>query len=137
MIPALPRWLLALALFSASAAAAAYRIDRVEPASWWAGMRNARLQLLVHGKGIAALEPAVDDARARIHRITRTTNANYLFIDLLIAPAAPHRPDVIAYREAGRPDLRQVNAYGPTESTVVTTCLHTGTLPSLAYGGKS
>ena len=99
------RWLLALVLglVSAAAAAAGYRIERVEPASWWVGMKNSRLQLLVHGEGIAALEPSVSDARASLYRVTRTANPNYLFIDLLVAPgAAPGRFD-IAFRQ-GRQD---------------------------------
>jgi hypothetical protein len=72
------RWLLAfvLGLVSAAAAAAGLRIERVEPASWWVGMKNSRLQLLVHGEGIAALEPAVNDARAAVYRVTRTANPN-------------------------------------------------------------
>ena len=103
------RWLLALVLglVSAAAAAAGLRIERVEPASWWVGMKNSRLQLLVHGEGIAALEPAVADARASIYRVTRTANPNYLFIDLLIAPgAAPGRFD-IAFRQGGKTVLHQ------------------------------
>ena len=60
------RWLLAfvLGLVSAAAAAAGYRIERIEPAHWWVGHEEHRLQLLVHGEGIAALEPAIAD-RAR------------------------------------------------------------------------
>ena len=51
-------------------------------------MKNSRLQLLVHGEDIAALEPAVQDSRARIVRVTRTSNPNYLFVDLAIADGA-------------------------------------------------
>ena len=61
------RWLLSvlLALFSAVVIAATPRIERIEPASWWVGMKNSRLQLLVHGEGVAALDPAVQDSRAQ------------------------------------------------------------------------
>jgi len=102
------RWLLsiALALLSTVVLAATPRVERVEPASWWVGMKNSRLQLLVHGDGIAALEPVVDDARVRIARVTRTENPNYLFIDLLIAPDASPGSFDLAFRRGEKTVLR-------------------------------
>ena len=97
------RWFLSilLGIFSSVALAAPPRIERVEPASWWVGMKNSRLQLLVHGEDIAALEPVVQDSRARIVRVTRTSNANYLFIDLAIADGAgPGNLDIAFKRGA-------------------------------------
>jgi glycosidase/predicted alpha/beta superfamily hydrolase len=92
----------ALGLLPPAASAASHRIERVEPASWWAGMKNGRLQLLVHGEDVGALEPAVDDPRVTVYRVTRTTSPNYLFIDLVIASdAAPGRFD-IAFRLGDR-----------------------------------
>ena len=38
---------------ASTSAAAADRIERVEPASWWVGMKDDRLQLLVHGDRVA------------------------------------------------------------------------------------
>src|SRR5688572_13235093 len=96
------RTLLALALCLASAAAAAEWIKRIEPAHWWAGMKNPRLQLLVHGEGIAALEPAIADARVTLRSTIRTANPNYLFIDLLIAPDAAPGSFEVAFRQKGR-----------------------------------
>jgi glycosidase/predicted alpha/beta superfamily hydrolase len=96
------RALLALALCLASAAAAAERIERIEPAHWWAGMRNPRLQLLVHGEGVAALEPAIADPRVTLRSVIRTSNPNYLFIDLLIGPSAAPGSFEIAFRQKGR-----------------------------------
>jgi glycosidase/predicted alpha/beta superfamily hydrolase len=96
------RALLALALCLASAAAAAERIERIEPAHWWAGMRNPRLQLLVHGEGVAALEPAIADPRVTLRSVIRTANPNYLFIDLLIGPSAAPGSFEIAFRQKGR-----------------------------------
>ena len=98
------RWLLSilLGIFSAVVIAAPPRIERVEPASWWVGMKNSRLQLLVHGEDIAALEPAVQDSRARIVRVTRTSNANYLFIDLVIADGASPGNLDIAFRRGAK-----------------------------------
>ena len=51
--------MLALLLASGMAASAAYKIDRLEPAFWWAGMENSELQLLVYGEGISELRPEI------------------------------------------------------------------------------
>ena len=81
------RWLLCAALaLCAIDANAAGRIDRVEPASWWAGMQDGRLQLLVHGERITELEPAIAYPGVTMRGVTRTDNPNYLFIDLELAP---------------------------------------------------
>ncbi|HWN05917.1 MAG TPA: glycoside hydrolase family 13 protein, partial [Steroidobacteraceae bacterium] len=98
--------LLALASFTA-AAAQQYRIERVEPAHWWAGMKNPRLQLLVHGDRIAALEPMIDDPQVSIRTVIRTANPNYLFIDALIAGDATPGRFEIAFRRDGRVVLRR------------------------------
>jgi glycosidase/predicted alpha/beta superfamily hydrolase len=96
---------LVLALFAASAAAE-YRIERVEPASWWAGMANSRLQLLVHGARIGELTPDIVYPGVAIVRVLRTENPNYLFLDLAIGDdAAPGGFD-IAFRKNRRTVLR-------------------------------
>ena len=79
------RWLLSvvLGLFAADANAS-YRIEHLEPAFWWVGMKHSRLQLMVHGAGIAELEPALDYPGVAVVRVTRTESPNYLFMDLMI-----------------------------------------------------
>ena len=72
------------------------RIDRIEPASWWVGMQDDRLQLLVHGDRIAELEPALQYTGVSIESVERVENPNYLFLNLRIAPdtsprQVPHR----------------------------------------------
>ena len=79
---------LLLALAAAAQALAEARIERIEPAHWWAGMKNPRLQLLVRGKDVATLEPAVADARAAVRAVIRTSNPNYLFIELMVTADA-------------------------------------------------
>ena len=83
------RWLLSvlLGLFAAGASAD-YRIEHLEPATWWVGMKSSRLQLMVHGERIAELTPAFDYPGVSVARVTRTENPNYLFIDLAIADSA-------------------------------------------------
>jgi glycosidase/predicted alpha/beta superfamily hydrolase len=65
-------------------------------------MKNGRLQLLVRGAGIADLDPVVADERLRLLRVTRTTNRNYLFIDLAMAPDARAGSVEIAFEKDGR-----------------------------------
>jgi glycosidase len=69
----------------AGANAEPYRIDHVEPLSWWVGMKLPGLQLMIHGDHIADLQPAVDYPGVKVTGVTRTDNPNFLFIDLEIA----------------------------------------------------
>lgn len=52
-------------------------------------MQDSSLELLVHGQGIAALEPALDQPGVRLVDVQRTNNPNYLFLELELAPDAP------------------------------------------------
>jgi len=88
--------LLASSTLFAAPALALTRIDHLEPPFWWAGMQNQKLQLMVHGAGIAALEPTLVYPGVRIDGVTRVANKNYLFIDLHVAPDA--RPGAFEIR---------------------------------------
>lgn len=66
---------------------AADRIERVEPASWWVGMQDERLQLLVHGTEVAQLVPTLQYPGVTLVGLERVENPNYLFVNLRIAPA--------------------------------------------------
>ena len=93
---------MAMALLAASQAlipaaqAQDYRIDHLEPLSWWVGMQDHKLQLMVHGRQIADLEPSLAYPGVQIAAVTRGPNRNYLFIDLMIAPdAKPGKLDLV------------------------------------------
>jgi glycosidase len=87
LTPMLRKWLAVLWLAIAStSAAAADRIERVEPASWWVGMKDDRLQLLVHGDRVADLTPRLTYPGVSITGVERVENPNYLFVNLRIAP---------------------------------------------------
>ena len=82
-------------LSAAAAQAQDYRIEHLEPPFWWAGMKHNKLQLMVHGKRIADLEPALSYPGVRIDAVTRVANRNYLFIDLAVSDqAAPGKFDI-------------------------------------------
>ena len=81
------KWLAALALcLAAMQAVAADRVERIEPASWWVGMKSDRLQLMVHGDRVAELEAALAYPGVTLAGVERVENPNYLFVNLKIAP---------------------------------------------------
>lgn len=93
-------WLAALVLgLCAVQAVAAGRIDRIEPQSWWVGMKHDRLQLMVHGERVADLEPSLHYAGVSIEGVERVANPNYLFINLRIAPATQPGSFAIDFRK--------------------------------------
>lgn len=55
---------------------------RVEPPSWWAGMNNPNLQLLVYGKDIANTQVEINYPGVMVKDIQKVENPNYLFINL-------------------------------------------------------
>jgi len=77
--------MLALLLSGLSLPARAIDIERVEPANWWVGMHYNRVELLVHGVGIAAATPRLARAGVAVVDVQRTDNPNYLFITIDIA----------------------------------------------------
>ena len=78
-------WLVLLCLVAhATPAVAADRIDRIEPESWWVGMRDDRLQLMVHGDRIAELEPALQYPGVSLEGVERLDSPNYLVLNLRI-----------------------------------------------------
>ncbi len=59
-------------------------IQNFSPPSWWVGMNNKALQLMIHGKDIADYNVSINYPGVTIQKINRVENASYLFIDLLI-----------------------------------------------------
>jgi glycosidase len=79
-------WLAALVLgLCALHAVAGERVERIEPSSWWVGMKHDRLQLMVHGDRVGEFEPALQYAGVAIESVERVANPNYLFVNLRIA----------------------------------------------------
>ena len=92
---------LALALFS-MAASAGSRVERIEPASWWVGMKDDRVQLMLHGERIAGLTPSIAYPGVTLERVERVANPNYLYLDLRIAPDAKPGQVPIVFRDGRR-----------------------------------
>ncbi len=99
------RQLLALLLLGGASLAASAQtpaIAHMEPPFWWTGMQHKGLQLMVHGEGIAALEPSLSFPGVRIATVTRVPNRNYLFIDLEIGQDAKPGSFDIVFKGAAR-----------------------------------
>ena len=60
------------------------QVSRVEPLSWWVGMR-APLQLLVQGEGVSGYNVAIEGGNGvKVNKIHKADSPNYLFIDVNI-----------------------------------------------------
>lgn len=115
MMKRLP-WFPVLSLaFAVFASAAPYQIQHLEPLNWWVGMKHPELQLMVHGEKISELTPDIDHPGVTLVGTQRTGRANFLFLDLLIAPdAVPgsfeirfKRGDTVVTRATYRLDARR------------------------------
>jgi neopullulanase len=71
------------------------------PSSWWIGMNNPHLQLLVRYNNIAQFAPDfyVDYPGVHLDSVKRVSNKNYLFVYLTIAPTT--KPGTIHIRKHG------------------------------------
>ena len=78
----------------------ALNVDRVEPMFWWVGMKNPKVQLMVHGQEIATSEISLNYPGVRIQTISRQENPNYVFIDLVISPEAKAGSFLITFRKS-------------------------------------
>jgi hypothetical protein len=63
-------------------------IERIDPPSWFTGMHDGALQLMVYGKDIGDWEVKTDYPGAEVKTLVRTDNPNYLFVNLNISSEA-------------------------------------------------
>ena len=90
-----------------SAQAAPYSIEHVEPPSWWVGMKQGQLQLMVHGQQIADLTPSLSYPGLVIKGVIRVASRNYLFIDLEISEEALPGEFLLLFAQHGQTVLSQ------------------------------
>jgi neopullulanase len=67
--------------------------QRIEPPSWWAGMEDSSLQLLVYGKDLAETDVIVHYPGIILRKTIKLENPDYLVLNLEIAKDA--RPGMI------------------------------------------
>ncbi|HZI00743.1 MAG TPA: cyclomaltodextrinase N-terminal domain-containing protein, partial [Flavisolibacter sp.] len=64
------------------------KLTGVYPTNWWIGMKNRNLQLMLHGENVAAHTFTITNPGVKLLKIHKPENKNYVFLDLLILPAA-------------------------------------------------
>lgn len=63
----------------------AQTIEHLDPPSWFTGMKENAVQLMVYGKGIGAFEVKTDYPGVSVTTLIRTESPNYLFVNLIIS----------------------------------------------------
>lgn len=79
-----PVALLACLLLAWLAPLHAATLSRVEPANWWVGMRHAEVELMLHGRDIAALQARIRHPGVRVLGTAALESPNYLFVTVAI-----------------------------------------------------
>jgi glycosidase len=90
-----------LLLITSSAVAQMPALERIEPANWWVGMKNTKLQLIVHGNQIAARNVTINYPGVTLLKTNKVENPNYLFLDLEISPATQPGTFPIRFEKKG------------------------------------
>src|SRR6476661_4426280 len=93
-------WFLSLSVFAQMP-----KLERIEPAFWWVGMKNPKLQLIVHGERIAEKQVSLSYPGVKLLKVNKVENPNYLFLDLEIASAAKPGKFTIAFKSDKEPAL--------------------------------
>ena len=85
-----PRRLFSLVLLAAMALTQGMgqTLERIEPPSWFSGMNEKSLQLMVYGKEIGSFDIKADYPGVEVKTVIKTDNPNYLFVNLDISPGA-------------------------------------------------
>lgn len=78
------------------------KFDHVEPMFWWVGMKNPKLQLLIHGKNIGGYTVKLDYPGVKVTALHQVENPNYLFLDLEISSDVKAGKFPISFLENGK-----------------------------------
>ena len=105
--------------------ATADQVTRVEPLSWWVGMKTD-LQLLIQGQNISEYEVAIEGGKGvSVEKVNKAESPNYLFVDVKVAPNAQPGTYYIVFSKDGQsfkyPYEIAARAEGSAERTSFTT----------------
>ena len=82
--------------------ATADQVTRVEPLSWWTGMKMP-LQLLVQGEGISEYNVTIEGGKGvSVEKINKADSPNYLFVDVKVASNAQPGTYYIVFSKDGQ-----------------------------------
>jgi len=88
--------IIAHSLLITDATAQEYKVQGVYPSSWWVGMKDPKLQLMIRGTNVQENRVSISYPGVKMTRVSKPSNRNYLFVDLTILPAA--RPGTVKIR---------------------------------------
>lgn len=80
--------LLLLAVCLVIAATTIGQSIKTYPVSWWTGMKNPVVQIMLHGSTDLSSAVSIDHPGVSVKRVHQPDNKKYLFVDLHISPAA-------------------------------------------------
>ncbi|MCL7989198.1 glycoside hydrolase family 13 protein [Sphingobacterium sp. lm-10] len=78
---------------------------RIAPLSWWIGMNNPTVQLMVFHKDLGNRTPKINHKGVELEKVHRVDNSNYLFLDLKIDPKTKAGEFNIVFSEQGKSDI--------------------------------
>ena len=82
------------------------QVSRVEPLSWWVGMK-APLRLLVQGEGVSEYDVAIEGGNGvKVNKIHKADSPNYLFIDVNILKDAKPGTYYLVFSKDGKPAFK-------------------------------
>jgi glycosidase len=93
--------LIAAVLVSCSIAHAS-QIEHLEPAFWWTGMKEPKLQLMVHAKGIQQAKVELNYPGVKLTGLQKVENPNYLFVDLELSPEVKPGSFELVFTDKGK-----------------------------------
>ncbi|HOJ38756.1 MAG TPA: alpha-amylase family glycosyl hydrolase [Ignavibacteriales bacterium] len=73
----------------------AFEIERVEPSNWWVGFKEKRLQIMLYGKDLENCNVELKNTKARLFKVDKVDNKNYLFLTLDLTQAQPGIFDIV------------------------------------------
>lgn len=84
------------------------RATDIYPTHWWTGMKNNKVQLMIHGEGIGnSQQVAIKYPGVQMLKLHRPENKNYLFVDLQIG--AETRPGTFQIILSGNGNRQTIN----------------------------
>lgn len=82
----------------------------IYPTHWWVGMKNNRLQLMVHSDQDLPQSVKVNGNGLRIQKVSQPENKHYVFIDLIILPNAQPGKFKFSFSNCDEKFLNTINA---------------------------
>ena len=78
-----------ISLAQRTAVTVGHLTEGVYPSNWWVGMKNNKLQLMLHDENISdANFIRIDYPGVKLVKINKVENKNYVFLDLVISASA-------------------------------------------------